>query len=129
MVPLIIVAGGFTPQHTGSGRAIDIKDAATQPPAPDLAHHKYHDLEVYRTKEADAESYLVYYYRKDSDTLKCYHNALKMKSKPGMDKAAYKWANDTLANIRLYNSVTKKEVFIEVYGNGRMSGIGMKEME
>lgn len=118
------------PPPTDSSGVVDIKDVRqTQVPTPDEAHHKYHDVEVYRAKSGDAESYRFYYYRKESDTIKCYKNALSMKSKPDMDKAEYKWVNDTLAKIRLYNSVSKKEIFLEVYGNGEKSGIGMTEKE
>ena len=128
MAFLIIIASSFISKHTKSSGVIDIKDVRqTQAPAPDLANHKYHDVEVYRTKKNDAESYLVFYYRIESDTIKCYQNSLSMKSKPDMDKAEYKWVNDTLANIRLYNSVSKKEILLEVYGNGKRSGIGMND--
>ena len=130
MAFVIVIASSFVHKGSKSKGVVDIKDVRqTQVPPTDEAHHKYHDLEVYRTKKDDAESYLVYYYRKESDTIKCYHNALSMRSKPDMDKAEYKWVNDTLANIRLYNSVTKKEIFLEVYGNGKMSGIGLPDKE
>ncbi len=106
---------------------MDIKDVRqTLAPAPDLINHRYHEIEVFRTKENDAESYLVYIYRTEGDTLKCYQNALSMKSKPDMDKAAYNWLNDTLANVRLYNSVSNKEIVLEVYGSGKMHGIYTK---
>lgn len=44
-----------------------------------------------------------------------------------MDKAAYTWLNDTLATVRLYNSVSKKEVVLKVYGRGKMHGIGLEK--
>ena len=128
MTLLIVIASSFIHKNAKSSGVVDIKDVRqTHAPAPDLVNHKYHDVEVYRTQENNAESYLVYIYRIENDTIKCYGDALSMKSKPDMDKAAYKWLNDTLAAIRLYNSVSKKEVVLEVYGNGKMHGIGVKD--
>ncbi len=126
MICLVMIASSFAGKDGRSG-VVAIKDVRqTHAPVPDAAHHKYHDVEVYRTKDGDAESYLVYIYRKEADTIKCYKNALSVKSKPDMDKAAYNWLNDTMVSIRLYNSTSKKEVSCEVYGHGKMHGIYMK---
>ena len=122
---LIIITTSFITSRA-KVNTVDIKDARqTGAPAPDLTHHKYHEIAVYRTKKGDAEGYLVFFYRRESDTLKCYQDELSMRSKPDMDKAAYTWLNDTLARVRLYNSVTEKEVVLEVFGNGKNHGIGV----
>ena len=124
---LIVVTSSFAPGGTRKD-VVDIKDVRqTSAPAPNPAKHKYHDIEVYRTKNGDAESYLVYFYRTDSDSLKCYRDELSMRSKPDMDKASYKWVNDTLATVRLYNSVTGKDIHLQVFGNGKRHGIGVDD--
>lgn len=121
---LVVISSSFIAKHAKSNGVVDIVDVRqTHLPTPDLLNHKYHDVGVYRAKEEGRESYMVYFYRKESDTIKCYRDALSLKSKPDMDKAAYKWLNDTLLNVRLFNSSSKKEIVFQVYGNGKMHGI------
>ena len=113
-------------QKTGnkakSSGVITIKDARkTKEPAEDLKHHKYHDVEVYRTSFMSG-GYKVCIYNYFHDSLSSY--GASWISNNDMDKAFYKWKNDTLVSIRLYNSQTNKSVHFDVWGTENRNGKG-----
>jgi len=106
---------------TISEGVVDIKDVRkTQAPDADIAHHKYHDVEVCReiskgdTHTPAQDEYTVYFYSNFNDSLFRYQASDE--ATEDFDKAAYKWLDDTSASIRLFNSGTKKEVNFKVWG-------------
>jgi hypothetical protein len=80
-----------------------------------LASHKEHDVEVFRTIFM-GQAYGVRYYQKENDTLRS-HSAT-YGDVDIYDKAKYSWLNDTTVLVRLYNTVSKKEKAFKVYGYG-----------
>ena len=126
-IVFLSIAGKATAQNK-LGTAINV--IKKQHPVEGMHQHKYHDIEVYNEAGKGAgKEYEVLFYGKLNDTLKCYHASLQ--TKKNMDKAEYKWVNDTLASIFLYNSQTKKGMNFKVWGNGsgdkKTTGISLPE--
>gem|GEM_PF-3985570 len=115
-IALLFVTTECIAQKAKQHGVVNIKDARKTPrPDGDVAHHKYHDVEVYRTMD-NGNSYTVYFYSNFNDSLFRYQTSWG--ANDDMDKAAYKWIDDTLASIRLFNSHTKKEVNFKVWERG-----------
>ena len=112
---LIVITGCFTGKLPAQGTVIDIKDVRNSPkPQADLPNHKNHDVEVYRVIQP-GNAYQVSFYRKENDTLRCYH--LFWGEKKKLDKAAYEWVNDSTASIHFYSSRSRKNVAFKVSGS------------
>ncbi len=114
-IVILSVAGIVNARQVKSKNTIDIQDVRkTQQPVPDPANHKNHDVEAYRTNNNES-TYTVSFYIKTNDSLR--YCAINYGTKGDMDKVAYKWLDDTLLSLRLYNSVTKKEVKLKASGS------------
>lgn len=102
----------------GKVKIVDVRK--TKLPEGDAKHHKYHDVEVYRTiTESEGkkyDSYKVYHYSKLGDSLFCFYAGLA--SDHDFTMAWYKWENDTLADIKLYKKGQKKKERFKVFGVG-----------
>ena len=119
---LLVIAGCITGKHIKSSGVIDIIDVRkTQEPGDNLANHKQKDIAAYKTTSEKGGNYKVSLYRKEKNhlnviALRCY--SAYYGADDDMDKAAYKWLNDTLVSFRLYNSSSKKEITFKVSGKG-----------
>ncbi len=122
---------------TAQRHAVDIIDTRkTNDPAPTPANHKDHDVLVRRelSKASDGRSmdvYTVYFYRKERDTIRQYQCGLE--ATDDVDKATYRWPDDSLAIIHLYNSKSKKKrIDFEVFGKHTADGkksSGVRQVE
>jgi hypothetical protein len=124
---LLLVVGECLAQGIKLSGVVNIKDVRKlKEPAPDLANHKDRDIEVCRVmnqREGNIpahEAYVVYFYRKENDTLRRYQ--VSYRSNENMDKAEYKWLDDTLASVRIFRSGSKKEITLKVFGHHDQDG-------
>ena len=85
-----------------------------------LASHKQFDVAVYRILFM-GNGYTVRYFQKENNTLRD-HSATYM-TEDVFNKAVYSWLTDTSISIRLYNTASKKEKVLKVYGYGPRSSI------
>ena len=88
---------------------IDARHAGEQEPDP--AKHKQHDVVVCRTED---RAYTVYFFRTERDTVRRFQATWG--SDEDMNKASYKWLDDTLVSIRLYSTTSKKQAAFKVFG-------------
>jgi hypothetical protein len=79
------------------------KVCGTGSPYAEIAKHKHHEAAVFHS----GEDYKLTYYQLEKDSIR-YHAAI-YGSDDIMDKAEYRWDKDTVF-VRLYNSITNKEV-------------------
>jgi len=77
--------------------------------------HRYKDIEVFRSTATTESSYFFFAYgKKDGEITQNGFMALELKD--NFDRAAYEWKSDTLARVRLFNSETGKDFFVEMEG-------------
>jgi len=115
---LLLVTRYAAGQHNKEKGVVNIiRVRQKQEPPQDLAHHKYHDVVV--CKEGDYY-YDVYFYSNFGDTLFRYKASYG--SNDDLDKASYKWVNDTLVNICLYSTHSKKQIKFGLFGNKTADG-------
>ena len=88
---------------------IDVRKAGEQEPDP--AKHKQHDVVVCRT---EYRAYTVYFFRTERDTVQRFQATWG--SDDDLNKASYKWLDDTLVSIKLYSTTSKKQAAFKVFG-------------
>ena len=102
----------------GKIKIVDVRQ--TKLPDDDLKQHKYHDIAVYRTisesERKKYDDYEVRFYSNFDDTLFCYEAGLGHEG--DYTRVKYKWENDTLADITLYNKGRKGKKSYKVFGTG-----------
>ncbi len=112
---LIVIAGNSIGKNIKKKHTVNIKDVRkTQQPAPDVANHKHHDVEVYRTNKNES-SYTVSFYIKSNDSVKYYE--IRYGTNNDMDKATYNWVDDTLVAVRLFSSDSQVEKKLKASGS------------
>jgi len=79
--------------------------------------HSYKDIAVYRVSFVSNSEYAFFAYGIDKNN-KVFQKGLMLLQLPDdFDKAHYIWESDTLANVQLINSLTKKEYKVQLSGN------------
>ena len=88
---------------------IDARKAGEQELDP--AKHKQHDVVVCRTED---RAYTVYFFHTEGDAVRRFQATWG--SDDDLNKASYKWLDDTLVSIRLYSTTSKKQAAFKVFG-------------
>ncbi len=111
-IALLLIATICFARHIASKGVVSITDARkTGEQEPDNAKHKQHDVVVCRTKD---RAYTVYFFRTETDTVRRFQGTWG--TDDDLNKASYKWLNDTLVSIRLYSTKSKKQAMFQVFG-------------
>ena len=123
ILTLLLVAGLLaSAKPAGDSGLVDIinLNGKKLPADGDVYHRRQHDVMVYISDMSDTSvAYTILFYRTENQILRCYQATYG--AQDPMEQAGYRWLNDSLVRVHLFNTKTRQtmDFLLTGYGIGR----------